>query len=206
MTKPPGKEKIEAVRDVDPYKSAIGKIVHSWNCMRENLGLLFCRILDVSDSMGLGVWYALKNDRARHDLLEAALLAACVDCAFIRDFPKAREDIEWLLEKVNAAEVSGNGSKHSEILSLISGEAETRLLAINEELIATKFFGKDTLNGLECYAAHLSVISEFAAQISVAIASRRLTEFGFLGPWPDRSFLANDDLQAPNSGCVSSTN
>jgi hypothetical protein len=192
MTKSPDKEKVEDVRDVEPYKSAISKIVHTWNCMRENLGLLFCRILGVSDRIGLDVWRALKNDRARHDLLEAALSAACADGTLIRDFPKAREDIEWLLERVKALAVGGNGARHAAVVSLINGETEIRPLEINEYLIATKFLGKDTLNELECYAAQLSLINEFATLISVAIACRHLTVVGFLGPWPDRPFLASD--------------
>jgi hypothetical protein len=190
MAKLPNKEEIEAaVTALEPYQLALGKVAHAWNHMQENLGLLFCGISGLDDTMGLGIWHALKSDRSQRDLLEAALLAASADEGFTNDLPKAKEDIEWLLKKVNALADGRNSAIHAPIFSLTGGEAEIRPLTIYQNPNAAKLLGKDILTEFEWYEAYFSVIRKFAAAMCIAMAGRRLTEFGSLGPWPDRPLL-----------------
>jgi hypothetical protein len=190
MAKLPSNEEIEAaVTALEPYQLALGKVAHAWNHMQENLGMLFCGLSGLDDTMGLGIWHALKSDRSQRDLLEAAILAASLGEDFNSDFPTAKEDIEWLLKKVNALADGRNSAIHAPIFSLTSGEAEIRPLTIYRNPNAAKLLGKDILAEFEWYEAYFVAIRKYAAAICLALASRHPATLTSLGPWPDRPLL-----------------
>ncbi|SHN79158.1 hypothetical protein [Bradyrhizobium erythrophlei] len=91
----------------EPYYKAVGKVVHAWNGLQEQLAIVFCRVTNIDQTMGLSVWHSANSDRAQRQMLKAALSA--VDDDWHLKYPKGEEDIRWLLSSADAlAEVRNN--------------------------------------------------------------------------------------------------
>src|SRR5215204_399962 len=116
MAKLPTKEDIDKARiHMDAHYLALGRVANDWNHMQEQLGLLFCAVAGLDNFMGMRIWHALKSDRSQRDLLEAATIAASDDDEWQKSFPKAKEDIEWILERVNARSDGRNSAIHAPV-------------------------------------------------------------------------------------------
>jgi hypothetical protein len=71
---PTTKEIDAASAAFEPYFSAVGKVVHAWNHLHEELGKLFCEVVGISQSMGMAIWHSTANDKAQRVMLEAAIV------------------------------------------------------------------------------------------------------------------------------------
>lgn len=187
-TLPTQKELDAAEKALDPYKFALGKVAHAWNHMQEQLGLLFCMVTSLDDSMGMGIWHALKSDRSQRDLLRAAIAAVSADEAWNHEFPAAKDDIIWLLNKVDALAEGRNGAIHAPIYSVIGGDAELRPYTFHGNPNAAKLVGKDIFTEFDWYERYFNVIKSFAAQMTTALMDRCRPKSAWM-PWPDRPQL-----------------
>ena len=189
MARLPSKDQIEAAdRALEPYKLALGKVAHQWNHMQEQLGLLFCMVSGLDNSMGMGIWHALKSDRSQRDLLEAAITAADLDEDWRNDFPKAKADIKWLIEKVSARADHRNNAIHAPIFVLGGGEPEIKPLTMFGNPNAAKLVGKDIFVEFEWYENYFNAITKYAADLTLALMGRRRPNSVWM-PWPDRPLL-----------------
>ena len=187
MAKLPTIEKIEAAeKALESYKLALGKIAHAWNHMQEQLGMLFCMVSGLDNSMGMGIWHALKSDRSQRDLLEAAIIAAEKDEEWKHDFPKAKKDIEWLLKKVDALADWRNSAIHAPMYSGL--ELEVRPFTFWGNPNAAKLHGKDLFAHFEWYEHYADAIRLFASEMTLALMGRRRPNSAWM-PWPDRPLL-----------------
>lgn len=189
MARLPTTEEIEAAeKALEPYKLALGKVAHAWNHMQEHIGLLFCEVADLHDSMGMAIWHALRSDRSQRDLLEAAAEVASITADWICDIPQAKADIDWLLKKVNALGDGRNSAIHAPILNMIGGEAELHPFTVFGNPNAEKLRGKDILAEFEWYESYFIALRRFAAQLTRALRWRRRPENDPM-PWPERPLL-----------------
>jgi hypothetical protein len=186
------KEEIRAFerKALEPYQLALGKVGHAWNHMQEQLGILFCGITGLDDATGLGIWHALKSDRTQRDLLEAAVTAATSDENFTNDFPKAKEDLLWMLKKVNALAEGRNSAIHAPVFGYSEDFGATEFFALTDyrNPNAAKLGGKDILAEFEWYESYFNAIKMFAGEISLSLSGRRRANSDWL-PWPDRPLL-----------------
>lgn len=178
-----------AINAIDSYKPSLSKVVHAWNSMQQSLGLLFCEISGLNGNMGLAIWYALKNRRDQYDVLNAALTEACTDWDFRSRFPKAFEDINWLLDSINFALEGDNDAIRANIFSLVDQNNEITALQNYEKLDARNSDDDKIVAELEAYENVLKKIGEFVNAMSIALSYRRHHEFGLHQPWPSRPIL-----------------
>ena len=189
MARLPTKEEIQAAdKALEPYKLALGRVAHQWNHMQERLGLLFCMVAGLDNSMGMGIWHSLKSDRTQRDLLEAATSAADKEEEWRNDFPKAKADIDWILRKVKALADSRNSAIHAPISAVIGGEPEIRPFTFFGNPNAAKLVGKDIFVEFEWYGNYFKTITKFAADLSLALMGRRRPNSVWM-PWPNRPQL-----------------
>ena len=94
-----------------PYYDAVGKVVHAWNGLQEQLAILFCRVTNMSNEMGLSIWHSMKSDRAQRQMLRAALRA--VDEDWEAKYPRGRDDIAWLLSNADSIAEGRNNVIHA---------------------------------------------------------------------------------------------
>jgi hypothetical protein len=189
MAKLPTLEEIEAAEAaLQPYLLALGKVAHSWNHMQEQLGLLFCIITGLDKTMGMAIWHALKSDRSQRDLIEAAIEAASTDESWASSFPKAKDDIGWILKKVSNLTDGRNSAIPAPVFSLVGGEAELRPNTLLGNPNAAKLRGKDILAEFEWYERYFETIKRFAALVALALMCHRRPD-GARKPWPDKPLL-----------------
>lgn len=186
MPRLPTAEEIEAAeKALDPYKLALGKVAHAWNHMQEQMGLLFCVVSGLDNSMGMGIWHALKSDRSQRDLLEAATVAASDDEEWTEDFPNAQEDIKWILKKIQVLADGRNSAIHAPIFSHVGEEPEIRPFTFYKNQNAARLLGKDIIAEFEWYESYFNTIKVFAAEMTLALMGRRRPNSAWM-PWPDR--------------------
>ncbi|MBR0993804.1 hypothetical protein JQ580_24060 [Bradyrhizobium japonicum] len=189
MAKLPTEKEIAAAKAaLEPYMLALGKVAHSWNHMQEQLGLLFCMITGLDDSMGMGLWHALKSDRSQRDLLQAALEVAAADSEWSDDFPKAKEDIEWILKKVNSLTDNRNSAIHAPVFSFIGATPQIGPYTMHGNPNASKLQGKDIFTEFEWYEGCFVVLRRFAAEATLALMGQGRPNSESM-PWPDRPLL-----------------
>lgn len=189
MAKLPTKEQMIAAKAaLEPYKLALGSVAHSWNHLQEQLGLLFCMITGLEDTMGMAIWHALKSDRSQRDLIEAAVEAASKDEEWARDFPKAKEDINWILRKVNNLTDGRNSAIHAPVFSYIGGLPDIRPYTLHGNPNAKRLRGKDIFAEFEWYEKYFDTLQLYAGGITIALIDRRRPA-GARMPWPDRPLL-----------------
>ncbi len=187
MAKLPTEQEIEAAEQaLEPYKLALGKVAHAWNHMQEQLGRLFCMVANLDDLMGMSIWHALKSDRSQRDILLSAAIAADRDPDWNKDFPKAKADIKWLLQKVNALTDGRNSAIHAPIFSTAVGEAEIRPFVFYGNPNAARLLGKDILAEFDWQERYFSAVRSHAAAMTNPLLARRFSE---MWPWPDRPLL-----------------
>lgn len=191
MTKNPTEGKVEIATSTLESHLALYKADEAWNHMRANLGLLFCRISGLDDRIGVGIWRSLKSDRIQDLLLEAAVTAASADGKFASECPKAKEDIIWLIERLNSLAGDRYRAIKAETVRLASGGNDIRPPLVRENQNRTEMRGEVVVSESDRYGASVSAIRDFAAAISTALACRHFNEFGFFGPWPDRPLLSH---------------
>jgi hypothetical protein len=82
-----------------PYALLIGQVALAWNDLQESLGELFAGImLGADDHQAAAVWQSAKADRAKRDMLKAAMKG--MSLVTIKRHPKLEEEIEWILGRL----------------------------------------------------------------------------------------------------------
>lgn len=180
----PNKEEIEAAeKALEPYMLRLGRVAHAWNHMHESLGLLFCTICCLPWDIGMAIWHSLKSDRSQRDLLQGAITAADRDEVWKITYPKAKESVDWALQKINGLADRRNSAIHAPIFVPSSGEPELTPLTMFGNPNAAKLYGKDIIQEFEWYEDYANAIKKYIIAIEGSIGGR-----GTL-PWPDKPVL-----------------
>jgi hypothetical protein len=84
---------------IEAYCAKVGEVVYEWNDLHEKLAQLFAVVRDGDRQQALAKWYSLDTDRAQRKKLRDAVENARAD--LWKKLPKAREDLTWLLARVD---------------------------------------------------------------------------------------------------------
>ena len=135
--------------------------------------------------MGMTIWHSSKSDRGQRDMLEAALSAQATDEEWTKKFPKADEDIRWLLHKVNGVAEQRNNAIHAPCsLGIDSGELEIMPIVFFSNLRARKLSGKDILSEFAWYEKSADILKAFTREVASASMNHDRPS-----SWPDRPQL-----------------
>jgi hypothetical protein len=166
----------------EPYITALGKVAHAWNHLQEELGKLFCEITELSYAMGTAVWHSSKSDRAQRDMLEAALFVRASDEEWAENFPKAVDDIRWLLHRTNGVADQRNDAIHAPCSLGIDGhELEIMPIVFFGNPRAKKLRGKDIMSEFAWYEKSADTLKAFTREIESALMEPRAPY-----PWPEK--------------------
>jgi hypothetical protein len=157
-----------------PVAIALGQLALEWNDLHETLSLLFCSVMHGGyANQFLAIWQSLKVDRAKREILLAAL-----ESDIERGLPKpCVDDIKWLCGRIDVLEEEKNNALHSPFWSTGDkivpvtglGHVRARKLAEKENVINEFRWCRDRTLDLK----------EFASQMNGAMG-------GSGKPWPKR--------------------
>jgi len=170
------------VKAFEPYYAALGRTAHAWNHLQEELAQLFSD-LSRTDNLGLALWHTVKNDRGQRDLLETALNSALEDEDWTKKFPKAKNDITWLLRETNKLADRRNDAIHAPCtMGVKTGQLEIMPFSFYGNPRAKKLLGKQILNEFKWYEGCADTLRLFSVSLAAALRNDRIT-------WPDRPHL-----------------
>ena len=118
-------------RGCSPYLHELGLVVVAWNELHLELSQLFCVVAGISDmATGLRIWHSTDNDRAQRKLLRESIRGDLQHIPRVKDkggkfSERARNDIEYILKKVDSISGPRNSAIHSPYLFAIEGKAIT---------------------------------------------------------------------------------
>jgi hypothetical protein len=172
---------------VDEYALAVGKVTASWNTFQEELGRIFAEVIGVPRRVALAVWYSTRSDRSQRAMLKAAV-AASEGGGWNARFPKAREDLLWLLGEANKLAEDRNDAIHAPIA------IETDVPAATSEVVASmsayhygqpqarRLLGKNLITEFEWCERRAAALTLFTAAIYEAFVDEQRL-------WPKRPRL-----------------
>jgi len=172
---------------LEPYVTALGELVVEWNAMTDDFGVLFASIMFPNEPMPqkvLSAWHSIRNDLTQRKKLRAAAEAHLTE---LDDrFPKAGEDIEWLMTQADKLSKKRNDAIHAPLTFLRNDKGEP------VSIVPSEFFGNlravslgkkdDLLTEYKWYAATAEILKYFARQITASIQFQNRA-------WPDRPQL-----------------
>lgn len=179
MVKLPDENAInELVTAFEPYYFALGKTAHAWNHLQEELAQLFSDLTG-TDDLGLALWHTLRSDRGQRDLLEAALKSRLEDEEWREKYPRAKEDIGWLLTECNNLANRRNDAVHAPCtMGIKSGQLEIVPFSFYRNPRAQALKGKQILQEFAWYEATADTLKNFAVSLGAVFRSDRRS-------WPE---------------------
>src|SRR5215207_9637066 len=184
MVKLPDKIQIEAAtKRFEPYLTALGSVANAWNHLHEELGLLFCYVSGLDTTMGMNIWHSLKSDRSQRDLLDAAIKTRAEDEDWAKQFPKARESIDWMLTKIHKFAERRNDAIHAPC-SIGIGDDQFEIVphSFFGNPKAKRLRGKDILTEFDWYTDYTDALRRYAQSLQPALGT-----VGY--SWPDKPLL-----------------
>jgi hypothetical protein len=183
-------------REFAPYARAIGQAGLAWNDLHERLGLLFESILGMPDHMvALAVWHSSIQDRACREMLKSILYE--VPLRWPVGFPRAGDDIAWILDRAQSLEDARNDMIHAPLILLGHRGAEHAagyLAAVYSPRIvaqeflghkrAAKLSGKDLLAEFRWCRDTALLLRDFTVDVTIALGAVSKPS-----PWPGRPVL-----------------
>jgi hypothetical protein len=167
----------------EPYYDAVGKVVHAWNGLQEQLAIIFCRLTDMHNAMGLSVWHSSNSDRAQRMMLRAALNA--VDDEWRAKYPRGKEDITWLLNKTDTIAEARNNVIHAPCSVGLGDQADFEIvpMSFHGNRRAKALRGKDVLAEFDLCERNANSLKGYARWIDCVLSLE-----GYA--WPDRPTLS----------------
>jgi hypothetical protein len=180
MAKLPTTEEIDAASAAfEPYFDAVGKVVHAWNHLLEELGKLFCYVIGLDDSLGMAIWHSSNNDKAQRLMLEAAVNRQSYDDDWTEQHPGAAQGIRWILNKANDIGEKRNTAIHAPC-SIVAGTPELEITAYlwSQNPRAKRLRGKDILAEFDWYERSADTLKRHVRDAQMALWDAHV-------PWPD---------------------
>jgi hypothetical protein len=170
-----------------PYAEALGQIALAWNEFHETMSLLFCSFMGGGYcNHYLAVWQALKNDRAKRDVL----LAAAKNSPLFNDEESRKriiEAAEHIYKLANTVEDARDSALHSPLWgaryeSGIKVQPETGLGHIRAGRLRDQ---KNLLAEFRWCRAAASVLADYVDDLNDSLSGRSRR------PWPKKPSLPN---------------
>ena len=179
-----------------PLALELGWLVFEWNRLQEAMCELFADFSHDRE-IAFAVWHTAQSDRAQRKMLRAAVEA---DQLSAPSQVRFREDIHWLLEKIDALAGRRNGALHVPLVfvnHIKNGGFEVHLEPMGDSgnPHALDLLGKPLLPEFTWYRDHVGKIASFADSLHWAW---RFSDHDPPFPWPDRPQLPSRGLYLRN--------
>lgn len=167
-----------------PFAQEIGQLARAWNALHDQLGQIFGQIVRPDNlNISRAIWFATQSDKAQRGMLRASSIAYFAINEKIH--PKAKEDISWLLTKIDKLSDMRNNAIHAPIM--IGMNTSSREMVIEPDVFygnprAINLKGKELLVELKWYRQTAEALRQFA--ILIWLHLRRID-----GSWPHRPSL-----------------
>jgi hypothetical protein len=171
-----------------PYAVEVGRLVYSWNHLQHVLGGLFWMVSGIANGMiPLAAWNAVPSDRTQRDMLRAA-----TEARFVKDDPdekRVREDILWVVARVNELASHRNNAVHAPFSFLIGVDGVARLepMSMTRNKRALNLVGKDVVREFRLYREYFDSLAAFASTVDYCWRFRHSGVVSI--DWPTRPVL-----------------
>ncbi len=172
-----------------PYFHELGLVVASWNELHEQLGQLFWTVTGISNGyIALGIWHSTENDRAQRKMLEAILPFSLGELQRAKQngpnwVHRAREEIKWILDRVNTLADRRNDAVHSPFLIQQDGQRwKVASSTFFQHPRAKKLGGKELLSEFRWYRKTADALSSYAQNVRLGLYAESFS-------WPNRPSL-----------------
>jgi hypothetical protein len=163
----------------DEYAIALGRVVHSWNILHEQLGRLFGAVVGMKADDAFAIWYQRPSDSWRRNKLRDALTKTNFD----RIAPKANGDLLWLLDQADLLGEDRNDAVHAPCGMLLNNQFEITPSYFNGNPRAVNLRGKPVLPHFAWYEQRALTLSTYAEHAFTSITH-------FKGKWPERPAMS----------------
>jgi hypothetical protein len=164
-----------------PYATALAGVIYSWNRLQVSLSLALTWLVGFeSGEATLAMWNAIPSDSNQRAMLTAVLNIAKDEKW--KNRPKAKEDIEWIVEKAGKLSSRRNAAVHSPYQ--MENTEPFRLLAAHVfgNKLAIRLKDKDLLAEFKLYSTIADDLYFFCLAILHALMFSETA-------WPDRPQL-----------------
>lgn len=169
----------EAKLHFDAYCLALGKVAHAWNYLFETLGQLFVIAAGGNPHVANAIWYAPDSDRTKVDMLKAAISSPGQTSWWLPEFPTAKEDVLWLLQRVQSLTDMRNNVIHAPCILLTDARGTAMAASFNGHERAKKLWGKEILVEFDWCERWTEELTRFARAMESAVYDRQ-------SAWPSR--------------------
>lgn len=163
----------EEKRQFEAYCLALGKVAHAWNYLHEKLGRLFATILRCDPHVTNAIWYKPDSDRIKVGMLGAAI-STQQDQWWLPDYPSAKDDIVWLVERVQNLADMRNNVIHAPCVLRTDGGGTAMAASFNGHERAKKLWGKEILVEFDWCERYAEELTRFAVAMETALWDRHL--------------------------------
>jgi hypothetical protein len=170
----------------EAYCLALGKVAHAWNYLFESLGKLFVAVAGGNPHVATAIWYSPDSDRTKVAMLEAAISTPGQTAFWLPEFPSAKEDIKWLVDRVNHLTDMRNNVIHAPCFLLTGADGTSMSASFNGHNRAKKLWGKEILVEFDWCERYTEELSRFTRAMERALYDRQLAWPG-RPPKPDRT-------------------
>ena len=169
---------------LDDYAIAVGRVVYEWNHVHEELGRLFVAVRNEDKDRLLTKWWSCKTDGGQRTMLRDAVTNAPTKNGWKKEFPKAVDDLNWLLNHVDELAEDRHNAVHAPVSPYFNADGSTEVMAayLNarpRHPRAEKLMGKELVEFAWC-ERYAETLSGFIRRLRMAMALPRRFE------WPER--------------------
>jgi hypothetical protein len=173
----------------ETYAIAVGGVVYSWNFLQEMFGFLFSEVLGLLPNTAFAIWYSTSNDRAQRDMLRAVVLHKAPHPRF----PKARDDLLWLIDRANTLADNRNDAIHTRCDPYTDETGRADVTALTDAYLyghprSKKLAEREILQEFDWCQRSADVLTDFARQMAIVLAEYR-RDARRRYAWPDRPSL-----------------
>jgi hypothetical protein len=163
----------------DAYCLALGKVAHAWNYLFESLGRMFVAVAGGNPHVANAIWYAPDSDRTKVDMLRDAISTPGQTPFWLPEFPSAKDDVLWLVERVRSLTDLRNSVIHAPCVLRTDGGGTAMSASFNGHGRAKKLWGKEILVEFDWCERYTEELSRFCRAMERALNERERA-------WPDR--------------------
>jgi hypothetical protein len=177
-------------KQLAPYLIELGLVVVSWNELHDELGQLYYLVRG-GPSLGhaLEIWHSEKNDRNQRQRIRSELPGALSDLPRAKQkgeewVHRAREEIEWILERADSLADERNNAVHSPLISeLEANKWKLTSFTFFGHPRAKKLAGKELLSQFRWYSRAFRVLTAYTQHVRLALYIKPYSG------WPERPSL-----------------
>ena len=176
----------QLARKFRPYAVELGYLLYSWNRLQEVFGRLFWDLTGISNGrLPLAIWYAVPSDRTQREMLRAAIHA---HPARLKDHPRARDDLIWMINRANSLADQRNDAVHAPLIFNTDARGtKLRSAYLAGHPRALKLKDKNLMVEFRWYADSADVLSRFGERAHYCLLQNGAA-------WPDRPKMPHLDL------------